>query len=149
MPTHSSILAWRIPGTGELVGCRLRGCTESDKTEATQQQQQQAKVCTSCCPFFLALITSWPICPCVLTPMANPGYLVPGMLMTSSLVLLFYNLVILIDTSIFSSMVAFVTVKLDLQMIFMKIFRDASDLLHQGIPQGLNERCFLCSSQET
>lgn len=39
------------------------------------------------------------------------------------LVLLFYNLVILIDISIFSSMVAFVTVKLDLKMIFMKIFR--------------------------
>ena len=38
MATHSSVLAWRIPGTGEpggLVGCRLRGCTESDTTEAT------------------------------------------------------------------------------------------------------------------
>ena len=23
MATHSSILAWRIPGTGSLVGCRL------------------------------------------------------------------------------------------------------------------------------
>ena len=33
-----SVLAWRIPGTGSLVGCRLRGCTESDTTEATQQQ---------------------------------------------------------------------------------------------------------------
>ena len=22
MATHSSVLAWRIPGTGELVGCR-------------------------------------------------------------------------------------------------------------------------------
>ena len=40
MATHSSVLAWRIPGTGSLVGCRLRGCTESDTTEATQQQQQ-------------------------------------------------------------------------------------------------------------
>ena len=28
-------------GWGSLVGCRLRGCTESDTTEATQQQQQQ------------------------------------------------------------------------------------------------------------
>ena len=38
MATHSSILAWRIPGTGSLVGCRLWGCTESDTTKATQQQ---------------------------------------------------------------------------------------------------------------
>ena len=35
METHSSVLAWRIPGTGSLVGCRLRGHTESDTTEAT------------------------------------------------------------------------------------------------------------------
>ena len=35
MATHSSVLAWRIPGTGELVGCRLWGRTESDTTEAT------------------------------------------------------------------------------------------------------------------
>ena len=42
MATHSSVLAWRIPGTGSLVGCRLWGPTESDTTEATSQQQQQA-----------------------------------------------------------------------------------------------------------
>ena len=41
MATHSSVLAWRIPGTGSLVGCRLWGRTESDTTEATLQQQQQ------------------------------------------------------------------------------------------------------------
>ena len=35
MATHSSILAWRTPGTGEPVGCRLWDCTESDTTEAT------------------------------------------------------------------------------------------------------------------
>ena len=36
MAVHSSVLAWRIPGTGgSLVGCRLWGRTESDKTEAT------------------------------------------------------------------------------------------------------------------
>ena len=35
MTTHSSVLAWRIPGTGSLVGCRLWGRTESDTTEAT------------------------------------------------------------------------------------------------------------------
>ena len=38
MATHSSVLAWRIPGTRSLVGCRLWGRTESDTTEATQQQ---------------------------------------------------------------------------------------------------------------
>ena len=37
MATHSSVLAWRIPGTGipALVGCRLWGRTESDMTEVT------------------------------------------------------------------------------------------------------------------
>ena len=35
MATHSSVLAWRIPRRGSLVGCRLWGCTESDTTEAT------------------------------------------------------------------------------------------------------------------
>ena len=44
MATHSSVLAWRIPGRGSLVGCRLRGCTELGMTEATQQQQQQAMI---------------------------------------------------------------------------------------------------------
>ena len=34
MATHSSVLAWRIPGTGSLVGCRLCGHTESDMTAA-------------------------------------------------------------------------------------------------------------------
>ena len=43
MATHSSVLAWRIPGTGSLVGCRLWGRTESDTTEVTQQQQQQVQ----------------------------------------------------------------------------------------------------------
>ena len=35
MATHSSVLAWRIPGTGSLVGCRLWGRTELDTTEVT------------------------------------------------------------------------------------------------------------------
>ena len=43
MATHSSVLAWRIPGTGKPGGCRLWGRTESDTTEATQQQQQQVQ----------------------------------------------------------------------------------------------------------
>ena len=33
--THSSVLAWRIPGMGSLVGCRLWGRTELDTTEVT------------------------------------------------------------------------------------------------------------------
>ena len=47
MATHSSVLAWSIPGTGSLVGCRPWGCTESDVTEATEQQQQQALIWAS------------------------------------------------------------------------------------------------------
>ena len=35
MATHSSVLAWRIPGMGEPGGCRLWGCTESNMTEVT------------------------------------------------------------------------------------------------------------------
>ena len=44
MATHSGILAWRIPGTGSLVGCHLWGRTESDTAAAAQQQQQQQEV---------------------------------------------------------------------------------------------------------
>ena len=33
MATHSSVLAWRIPGTGEPGGLLLCLCTESDTTE--------------------------------------------------------------------------------------------------------------------
>ena len=35
MATHSSVLAWRIPGTGEPGGLCLWGRTESDTTEVT------------------------------------------------------------------------------------------------------------------
>ena len=35
MATHSSVLAWRVPGMGEPVGCCLWGHTESDMTEVT------------------------------------------------------------------------------------------------------------------
>ena len=35
MATHSNVLAWRIPGSGELGGLRLWGHTESDMTEVT------------------------------------------------------------------------------------------------------------------
>ena len=35
MATHSSVLAWRISGTGEPGGLPSRGHTESDRTEVT------------------------------------------------------------------------------------------------------------------
>ena len=35
MATHSSVLAWRIPGTGEPSGLPSMGRTESDTTEVT------------------------------------------------------------------------------------------------------------------
>ena len=35
MATHSSVLAWRIPGTGEPGGQRLWGCVDLDTTEVT------------------------------------------------------------------------------------------------------------------
>ena len=35
MATHSSVLAWRIPGTGEPGGLSSMGRTESDTTEVT------------------------------------------------------------------------------------------------------------------
>ena len=40
MASHSCVLAWRIPGTGEPGGLPSMGL-QSDTTEATQQQQQQ------------------------------------------------------------------------------------------------------------
>ena len=60
MATHSSVLAWRIPGRGILVGCRLWGRTESDTTEVTQQQQESSRnlgktVCDSRFPFLFCL----------------------------------------------------------------------------------------------
>ena len=33
MATHSSVLAWRIPGMGEPGGLPSMGCTESDTTK--------------------------------------------------------------------------------------------------------------------
>ena len=38
MATHSSVLAWRIPGMGSPA---VSGVAQSDTTGATQQQQQQ------------------------------------------------------------------------------------------------------------
>ena len=41
MATHSSVLAWRIPGTGGAWWAAVYGVAELDTTEATEQQQQQ------------------------------------------------------------------------------------------------------------
>ena len=43
MATHSSVLAWRIPGMGEPGGLPSLGRTESNTTEATWQQQRGRK----------------------------------------------------------------------------------------------------------
>ena len=39
MAAHSIVLAWRISGTAEPGGLLSMGCTESDTTEVTWQQQ--------------------------------------------------------------------------------------------------------------
>ena len=41
MATHSSVLAWRIPGTGEPGALSYPGSQSPDTTKVTQQQQQQ------------------------------------------------------------------------------------------------------------
>ena len=38
MATHSSALAWRIPGTGEAWWAAIYGVAQRDTTEATWQQ---------------------------------------------------------------------------------------------------------------
>ena len=73
MATHCSVLAWGIPGTGELVGCRLWGRTESDTTEATQQQQQQCvaqyKLVGYFVPNSLSLLVPYPF---IAPPLFSP-----------------------------------------------------------------------------
>ena len=55
MAAHSSVLAWIIPGTGKLGGCRLWGLTELDTTEVTQQQQHSVANASLMCRLFGAL----------------------------------------------------------------------------------------------
>ena len=43
MATHSSILAWRIPGTEEHGGLLSVGHTESDTTKATNSSSSREK----------------------------------------------------------------------------------------------------------
>ena len=42
MATHSSVLAWRIPGTGEPGGLPSMGWHRVVTTEASEQQQQHS-----------------------------------------------------------------------------------------------------------
>ena len=50
MAIHSSVLAWRIPGTAKPGGLPSMDCIELDMTEATQQQQQQRLEDLGPCP---------------------------------------------------------------------------------------------------
>ena len=47
MATHSSILAWRIPCTGELGGLSPRGCKESSTSEHTRSASTTALWCVA------------------------------------------------------------------------------------------------------
>ena len=74
MAPHSSALAWRIPGTGSLVGCRLWGHTESGATEAAQQQQQQQHKAQNQGPS----AKSWAFCWRALGASAGHGHVTGG-----------------------------------------------------------------------
>ena len=54
MATHPVFSPGESQGRGSLVGCRLWGRTESDTTEATQQQQQPSLLI--CLDSFVAVI---------------------------------------------------------------------------------------------
>ena len=51
MATHSIFLPGESQGQRSLVGCHLWGYTESDTTEATQQQQQLSVLHSGCTSF--------------------------------------------------------------------------------------------------
>ena len=44
MAAHSSVLAWRVPGTGSLAGCRLWGRTESARLR--RRSSSSSMLCT-------------------------------------------------------------------------------------------------------
>ena len=52
MATHSSVLAWRIPGTGEPGGLPSMGSPQSRTQLKQQQQQQQTGHCPQGCVEF-------------------------------------------------------------------------------------------------
>ena len=59
--THSRILAWRIPGTGEPGGCRLWGRTESTRlkrlSSSSSMSRKQFKIERKAGVYFQSLIT--------------------------------------------------------------------------------------------
>ena len=69
MATHSNVLAWSIPGTGEPGGCRLWGGTESTRLKQLSSSSSSKRA---------RLIITWndpltfnskePFCICVLSP---------------------------------------------------------------------------------
>ena len=65
MATHSRILAWRIPGTGEPGGCRLWGRTESTRlkrlSSSSSMSRKQLKIERKAGVYFQSLITYWPL----------------------------------------------------------------------------------------
>ena len=67
MAAHSSVLAWKIPGTGSLVGCRLwvaqswtrlkRLSRSSSSSSSSREKVVRVLVTQSC----LTLLTSWTV----------------------------------------------------------------------------------------
>ena len=57
MATHSSVLAWRIPGTEEPGGLPSMGSHRVGMTEATWRQQQQYSIVYINHMFFIHLST--------------------------------------------------------------------------------------------
>ena len=56
MATHSSVLAWRIPGTGEPGGLPSMGSHRVDKTDGTQQQRHELNCALTAKCIYQALI---------------------------------------------------------------------------------------------
>jgi len=55
MATHSSVLAWRIPGTGEPDGLQSVGVAQSRTRLARLSSSSSIEVGTSCVLFFTAI----------------------------------------------------------------------------------------------
>ena len=97
MAPHSSVLAWRLPGTGERVGCRLWGRTEWDMTDATWKLSITTTVFLSqhkhsvfqiyCCHYAAAAAKSLQSCPTLCDPIdgSPSGSTVSGILQARTL----------------------------------------------------------------
>ena len=86
MATHSSILAWRIPGTEKPAGCSPWGRTELDTTEATSQQQQQNRLINASFGHSNNNELSQLLCVyCVLGTMPSPLYVLSHFILITTL----------------------------------------------------------------